>query len=174
MNRLGRGWKDFDFYILFTTVVLMGFSAVTIYSADGGGALTPSNLGVRQALYGSLGLVLMFFVVTDGGRHLHLAMLPLVSAATFGLFLSQLRGLAEHGSLSVVAQAGIVRSHSARLLERLVLYDLHFNYHSAHHRWPHCPSRHLPLVHERHLAGHVPLEPSMLATVVAIRAGDRS
>jgi fatty acid desaturase len=118
--------------------------------------------------------LLMFFVVTDGGRHLHLAMLPLVSAATFGLFLSQLRGLAEHGSRSVVAQAGIVRSHSAGLLERLVLYDLHFNYHSAHHRWPHCPSRHLPLVHERHLAGQVPLEPSMLATVVAIRAGDRS
>ena len=64
MNRLGRGWKDFDFYILFTTLVLMGFSAVTIYSADGGGALIPSNLGVRQALYGSLGLVLMLIVAS--------------------------------------------------------------------------------------------------------------
>ena len=64
MNRLGRGWKDFDFYILFTTVVLMGFSAVTIYSADGGGPLVPSNLGVRQALYGSLGLLLMFIVAS--------------------------------------------------------------------------------------------------------------
>ena len=58
--------------------------------------------------------------------------------------------------------------------ERLVLYDLHFNYHSAHHRWPQCPSRHLPLVHRLYLAGHVPLESSMLATVVAMRAGDRS
>jgi rod shape determining protein RodA len=64
LNRLGRGWKDFDFYILFTTVVLMGFSAVTIYSADGGGPLVPSNLGVRQALYGSLGLVLMLIVAS--------------------------------------------------------------------------------------------------------------
>src|SRR5215212_2040588 len=64
LNRLGRGWKDFDFYILFTTVVLMGFSAVTIYSADGGGPLVPSNLGVRQALYGSLGLLLMFVVAS--------------------------------------------------------------------------------------------------------------
>jgi rod shape determining protein RodA len=64
VNRLGRGWKDFDFYILFTTVVLMGFSAVTIYSADGGGPLVPSNLGVRQALYGSLGLVVMFIVAS--------------------------------------------------------------------------------------------------------------
>ena len=64
MNRLGRGWKDFDFYILFTTVVLLGFGAVTIYSADGGGALTPANLGVRQALYGALGLVVMLVVAS--------------------------------------------------------------------------------------------------------------
>jgi hypothetical protein len=59
-------------------------------------------------------------------------------------------------------------------LQPLVLYDLHFNYHSAHHRWPQCPSCHLPLVHEQYLAGYVPLETSMLATVTAIRAGDRS
>jgi rod shape determining protein RodA len=64
MSRLGRGWKDFDIYILITTAVLMGFGAVTIYSADGGGAITPSNLGVRQALYGSLGLVVMFIVAS--------------------------------------------------------------------------------------------------------------
>ena len=42
----------------------MGFSAVTIYSADGGGALSASNLGVRQVLYGSLGLVVMLFVAS--------------------------------------------------------------------------------------------------------------
>jgi rod shape determining protein RodA len=64
LNRLGRGWKDFDLYILFTTVVLMGFGAVTIYSADGGGALSPTNLGVRQALYGALGLVVMLVVAS--------------------------------------------------------------------------------------------------------------
>ena len=75
---------------------------------------------------------------------------------------------------NAVDQAGYVRSHSTRALERLLLYDLHFNYHSAHHRWPQCPSCHLPLVHEQYLAGHVPLATSMLATVVAIRAGDRS
>jgi fatty acid desaturase len=71
---------------------------------------------------------LMFGVVTGGGRYLYLALLPFVSAATLGLFLSQLRGLAEHGSRSAVEQAGHVRSHSARALERLLLYDLHFNY----------------------------------------------
>lgn len=64
MSRLGRGWKDFDLYILITTVVLMGFSAVTIYSADGGGPISISNLGVRQAVWGSLGLIVMFIVAS--------------------------------------------------------------------------------------------------------------
>jgi fatty acid desaturase len=116
--------------------------------------------------------ILMFIVVTGGGRNLHLALLPFVSAATFGLFLSQLRGLAEHGSRDAADQAGYVRSHSARAVEQLMLYDLHFNYHTAHHRWPQCPSRHLPLIHEQYLA--TPLDPSMLATVTSIRTGDRS
>jgi rod shape determining protein RodA len=64
MSRLGRGWKDFDLYILITTVVLMGFGAVTIYSADGGGPITPANLGVRQALYGSIGVAVMLIVAS--------------------------------------------------------------------------------------------------------------
>lgn len=64
MNRLGRGWKDFDIYILFTTVLLMCFGALTVYSADGGGTLNLSNLGVRQAVYGALGIVVMFIVAS--------------------------------------------------------------------------------------------------------------
>lgn len=64
MSRLGRGWKDFDLYILITTVVLMSFGAVTIYSADGGGPITPANLGVRQALYGSIGVAVMLIVAS--------------------------------------------------------------------------------------------------------------
>ena len=117
--------------------------------------------------------VLMFLVVTGGGRYWSLAFLPFVSAATFGLFLSQIRGLAEHGSPRAGDQAGLVRSHAARILERVLLYDLHFNYHSAHHRWPQCPSCHLPSVHARYLAD-VPLQSSMLATVSAIRTGAHS
>src|SRR5262249_38303408 len=37
-------------------------------------------------------------IVTGGGAHPCLALLPFASAATFGLFFSQLRGIAEHGS----------------------------------------------------------------------------
>src|SRR3712207_7611371 len=89
MNRLGRGWKDFDFYILITTLVLMGFSAVTIYSADGGGALIPSNLGVRQALYGSLGLVLMLIVASIDYRILGSFAWAIYGAAMVALVRSE-------------------------------------------------------------------------------------
>jgi fatty acid desaturase len=120
-------------------------------------------------LFALVQLVLLF-IVTGGVRYPSLALLPVVSAATFGLFFSQFRGLAEHGASGSADPSGRVRSHSARMLERIFLYDLHFNYHSAHHRWPQVPSCHLPLVHERHLAEDVPLEPGMVATVIAIRA----
>jgi rod shape determining protein RodA len=93
LNRLGRGWKDFDFYILFTTVILMGFSAVTIYSADGGGALAPSNLGVRQALYGSLGLVLMLVVASIDYRILGSLSWAIYGAAMIALLLVLVPGI---------------------------------------------------------------------------------
>lgn len=136
--------------------------------------LHPGNLwrALRRGdavLFASVQLAMML-VVTGGGRYPSLALLPFVSAVTFGLFFSQVRGLAEHGPSGTEHQAGFVRSHAVRVLERIFLYDLHFNYHSAHHRWPQVPSCHLPLVHERYLAADVPLEPSMLATVIAIRA----
>ena len=60
----GWRWNDFDPYMLITTLVLMGLCAVAAWSADDGAALTLANLGVRQALYGTLGLVLMFAVAS--------------------------------------------------------------------------------------------------------------
>lgn len=62
--RFGWSWNGFDPYLLVTTVVLMGFGAVAVWSADGGGPLTLANLGVRQALYGALGLGLMLAVAS--------------------------------------------------------------------------------------------------------------
>jgi rod shape determining protein RodA len=55
----GRRWRDFDFFMLITTVVLMIFSAFAIWSADGGGTLSLGNLGVRQAIFGILGIALL-------------------------------------------------------------------------------------------------------------------
>src|SRR5918997_6731574 len=52
----GRRWRDFDFFMLVTTVVLMIFSAFAIWSADGGGSISIGNLGVRQAIFGIIGI----------------------------------------------------------------------------------------------------------------------
>jgi fatty acid desaturase len=83
-------------------------------------------------------------VVTGGGRHLSLLLLPPISAATVGLFLSQVRGIAEHGVRGGESSMRHVRSHRFELAGRLLLYDLHFNCHEEHHRHPSIPSRHLP------------------------------
>jgi rod shape determining protein RodA len=56
----GRRWRDFDFFMLVTTLVLMVFSAFAIWSADGGGSLSIANLGVRQAIFGIVGIVILF------------------------------------------------------------------------------------------------------------------
>ena len=93
MNRFGRGWRDFDFYMLFTTVVLMGFGAVTIYSAVGGGPLTPTNLGVRQAIYGSLGIAIMLVVASIDYRILGSLAWPIYGLAVAALALVLVPGV---------------------------------------------------------------------------------
>jgi rod shape determining protein RodA len=65
----GYRWKDFDFYMLITTIVLMGFGVVAIWSASGE-ALTAGSLGVRQAVYGLLGLAVMIFFANFDYRFL--------------------------------------------------------------------------------------------------------
>jgi len=67
---LGHRWKDFDPYLLVTTLVLMAFGVVAIWSAEGQEALGLGNLGVRQAIYGVMGLTLMFLVASFDYRFL--------------------------------------------------------------------------------------------------------
>jgi NADH dehydrogenase len=104
-------------------------------------------------------------IVTGGGAHLWLAALPFASAATFGPFFSQLRGIAEHAAGADDAQAAKVRSHAPHWLDRICLYDLNFNYHEEHHLYPHYPSHDLAALHGR---SRKPLAPSMLRTLTAL------
>lgn len=116
----------------------------------GESALSPKNL--RHALASGDIVVLLcvqaavLALVTGGGAFLELAALPFVSAATFGLFFSQLRGIAEHATLET-PEPGYVRTHAPHWLDQLLLYDLHFNYHAEHHAHPQIPSCHLVAVH---------------------------
>jgi rod shape determining protein RodA len=49
-------WANLDFYMIICMLVLMGFGLVTIWSAGGGGAITPSQPVFRQILYVIIGI----------------------------------------------------------------------------------------------------------------------
>lgn len=58
----GLRWRYFDPFLFLTTLVLMGFGVVSIWSAEGGGALVYANLGVKQGIFAALGVGMMFLV----------------------------------------------------------------------------------------------------------------
>jgi fatty acid desaturase len=130
-------------------------------------ALKESLLNLRRVRTADFALfaamqALILTLVTGAGTSWWLAPLPFVSAATFGLFFSQLRGIAEHAAIGEAREKGNVRSHAPRWLDRVFLYDLNFNYHAEHHRHPHVPSRRLPML------DHDALAPGMCSTIRSI------
>ncbi len=52
-------WRFFDFYMFATTAILMGFGVIAVWSASGALAPTLLNPGVKQAMFGAIGVVLM-------------------------------------------------------------------------------------------------------------------
>jgi rod shape determining protein RodA len=65
-----RRLHDFDFYMVLTAGLLIGFGVVAIWSARGGGQLTVLNEGVRQALFAVIGVLLLIFVASFNYRFL--------------------------------------------------------------------------------------------------------
>ncbi|MEJ7901017.1 MAG: FtsW/RodA/SpoVE family cell cycle protein [Thermomicrobiales bacterium] len=62
MSGVRGRWRDFDLFLLLTTFVMIGFSSVAVWSAAGTGPLTFSNAGVKQAIFGLLGIFLMLLI----------------------------------------------------------------------------------------------------------------
>jgi fatty acid desaturase len=137
--------------------------------------LAPRNLArlVRTGEFVLVALVQLAFLamVTGFGRHALLAALPFASTATFGLFFSQLRGIAEHGVVDGSLDTRRVRSHASNWLDRALLYDVNFNYHWEHHEHPEIPSCHLPAMHQE--ANMPSTSKSMFGTLRAMHAGAR-
>jgi fatty acid desaturase len=147
---------------------LLGFNLPHVMAES---YLHPANL---RRLLGAGGWVSLLgvqlaiaLVVTGGGRHLSLLLLPPISAATVGLFLSQVRGITEHGVRGGEGPTRHVRSHRSELAGRLLLYDLHFNCHEEHHSHPSIPSRHLPALAGETLQRQAP---SMWETLLSMLA----
>lgn len=55
-------WRYFDPIMLGVTCILMMFGTVAVWSAMGGGSLTPANNGVQQAIFGFIGLGVMLVI----------------------------------------------------------------------------------------------------------------
>ncbi len=127
-----------------TVKPLLGLNLAHVFAES---LFYPSN--AMRALRSGEWVTIVFFqvglltLITGGWQHPVLALLPALSAGTFGLFFSQLRGIAEHGIRSGSPE-GFVRSHAADLFSSIFLYDLNFNYHKEHHLYPQIPSCHLP------------------------------
>jgi len=63
---LDARWRYFDLYMLCTTCVLMAFGVVAVWSASGATQLTMNNSGVKQAVFGAVGVgILLIIANTD-------------------------------------------------------------------------------------------------------------
>jgi rod shape determining protein RodA len=77
-------WRYFDFYMCITTMMLMAFGVVGVWSASGALSPTLLNPGVKQAMFGAAGLVLMLFVANTDYRFIGALAWP---AYFFSLFV---------------------------------------------------------------------------------------
>ena len=59
-----------DVYMISTTLVLIAFGLVAIWSADGGGAITPSSLVVRQLVFVIIGLPIILLMTAVDYRYM--------------------------------------------------------------------------------------------------------
>ncbi|MGI9252375.1 MAG: FtsW/RodA/SpoVE family cell cycle protein, partial [Thermomicrobiales bacterium] len=79
--------------ILITTVALMGFGSLTVYSATGGGPIVFANSGVKQAAFGLAGVALMLIVASIDYRVLASFAWPLYGLAIAALALVLIPGI---------------------------------------------------------------------------------
>ena len=86
-------------------------------------------------------------IISGFGMNPVLALLYPASAATVGLFFSQIRGFCEHVPSPHHSNEENVRTHVPNWFDRIFFYSLNFNYHVEHHLFPSVPSYSLPALH---------------------------
>ena len=123
--------------------------------------------GGRSVLALVLAQVAMALVTSWAGKEPLLVPYYQVTAVTFGLFFSRLRGFCEHIPPHGWTRGSFIRSHRLHWLERYFLYDLGMNWHLEHHLYPTVPGYRLAEVNKHLLSLHTAdsLRNSMLSTV---------
>jgi fatty acid desaturase len=111
--------------------------------------VAPQRQTSRWSFFGGVlvAQVLLATIASGFWTYPYLVLLYPLSAATFGLFFSQVRGFAEHVADEARAEGGVVRTHLPNWFDRVFFYGLNFNYHVEHHLFPYVPSWQLPRVH---------------------------
>lgn len=72
------------------------------------------------------------------------------AAATFGLFLSRLRGICEHLSTTAWRSSEcFIRTHKRNFFDSIFFYCCGMNFHREHHLYPGVPSCNLPALHKQ-------------------------
>jgi rod shape determining protein RodA len=65
---LDARWRYFDVYMLIVTGVLMAFGVVAVWSASGATQLTMGNSGVKQAVFGAVGVAILLVIANTDYR----------------------------------------------------------------------------------------------------------
>ncbi len=119
-----------DPYMIVTTLVLIGFGLVAIWSADGARAITPSSLVVRQLLFAIIGLPIILLMTAIDYRYMK-SLAWIIYLGTLALLaLVMVLGQAIGGSTrwivlgpiliqpSEIAKLGVIISLAAFIAER--------------------------------------------------------
>ncbi len=78
-------WRDFDFMLFITMLVLMVFGTITVWSAVGLPNPATLNIGTEQFLYGVVGIVMMLIVASIDYRYFESTAWILYSVGILGL-----------------------------------------------------------------------------------------
>ena len=92
-------WRDFDPILFITMLVLMGFGILAIWSAVGLPPLTTfDNSGTFQAVFGALGLIVMFSTASIDYRFLNTLAWPMYGLGVLSLIAVQIAGVSLGGA----------------------------------------------------------------------------
>ena len=88
-----RKLHDFDFYMMLTAGLLIGFGVVAIWSAQGGEQLSILNDGVRQAMFAMFGFMLLVLVASFNYRFLATLAWPVYAVSLASIVLVLVPGI---------------------------------------------------------------------------------
>lgn len=102
-------WRDFDPILFITMLVLMGFGVMAIWSAVGLPSIVSlDNSGTRQAIFGLIGLGLLFVTASVDYRFLNTLAWPLYGIGVFSLIAVQVVGVSVGGARNWFALSGFL------------------------------------------------------------------